>query len=439
MIMPKAISLQSKLIQNAMLSSIVAGVLAWSGFVGLSGYQTMRMHDAWMESISEQLLGDITQSDAELMDDLSENYHIQYALYYEQERFTHSINVHLLEHVQSYPEGFHYIWRQQQLLRLQVVKQDGLRSYVVQPLAVRWDEVKELTFALAAILLVLWLLQWLILTWVVKQQLKPLRHISKAISQKSAQDLTPIPTPSTEIKELQPIVKQLNAMLSRVDRALVAEQRFTADASHELRSPLSAIHMRLQVVQRKYQQQTALQNDLSVIQHDLLRATQVLENLLTLARLDPEQAQALELKTMDLNMLLEDVWQSLKAHAALKKIQMQFDVADSIQIQANDALLHICLRNLIDNAIRYTPEAGMVNVRVTQIGSKTELRIENSGEGVSEHDVKHWGERFFRVLGTQTQGSGLGLSICKKVIELHQGSMHIQASPLGGLNIVITL
>lgn len=422
-----------------MLSSIVAGVLAWCGFVGLSSYQTMQVHDAWMENISQQLLGDITQNATHLVDELSENYHIEYALYYEQERFTHSENLHLLEYVQTYPEGFHYIWQQHKLLRLQVVEHDGLRSYVVQPISVRWNEVKEFTLGLAAILLALWLLQWLILTWLVKQQLKPLRDISKAISQKSAQDLSPIPAPSTELKELQPIVNQLNAMLSRVDRALLAEQRFTADASHELRSPLSAIHMRLQVMQRKYQQQDLLQDDLSVIHSDLVRATQVLENLLLLARLDPEQPQALEKSTVQLNTLLEEVWQSLKAQAEAKKIQVQFNLAESVQLQVNEALLHICLRNLIDNAIRYTPEKGRIQMALQQSGNKTEFRIENSGEGISEYDVKHLGERFFRVLGTKTQGSGLGLSICKKVIDLHQGSMDIQTSNLGALDIVITL
>ncbi|MBD4967822.1 HAMP domain-containing protein, partial [Xanthomonas citri pv. citri] len=93
--------------------------------------------------------------------------------------------------------------------------------------------------------LILWLVQWLILRVAIRRQLRPLNKISRAIGSKTAQDLSPLKTPDPEITELQPIIRQLNAMLGRLEKSLAAEQRFTADASHELRSPLSAIQMRL--------------------------------------------------------------------------------------------------------------------------------------------------------------------------------------------------
>ena len=174
-------------------------------------------------------------------------------------------------------------------------------------------------FRFRRILFILWILQWLILRFAIKRQLRPLNKISREIGSKSALDLSPVQSPDPEITELQPIVRQLNAMLSRLEKSLAAEQRFTADASHELRSPLSAIQMRLQVLKRKYQEDAQLRQALQMIQNDVNRGTQILENLLLLARLDPEHAEQLPKQQVNLKVLIQDVLQALQPFAQEKR------------------------------------------------------------------------------------------------------------------------
>ena len=310
--------------------------------------------------------------------------------------------------------------------------------YVAQPVLQRFDDMLELLFGFALILLLLWLVQWGILNWLIQRQLAPINKLSRAIAAKSAQDLTPIASPQPEIHELQPIIRQLNAMLSRLEQSLLSEQRFTADAAHELRSPLSAMALRLQVLKRKHTEQEHLQHDLIVLQQDVQRGTQVLENLLLLARLDPEQPSELDKQAVDLKQLITEQIIQLQ-HIALNDFDWQIHLNNTHHVVLNSALWQICLRNLIDNAMRYTPEQGQIQIELSQHQQHIQIRIENAGEGLNDEVIQRLGERFYRILGTQTQGSGLGLSICRKIVELHQGQMTIEASELGGLKIVITL
>ena len=413
--------------------------MAWLILLLLSTYQSMQMHGVWMQNISEQLLGDITQQSAQTVDELSEEHDIQYVLRFEQQVFTESSQQDLIPTTwNTLGSGFNYRWHDGQLLRIWQDQDDELSVYVAQPVLQRFDDMFELLFGFALLLLLLWLVQWGILNWLIQRQLAPINKLSQAIAAKSAQDLTPIASPQPEIRELQPIIRQLNAMLSRVEQSLLSEQRFTADAAHELRSPLSAMALRLQVLKRKHTEQEHLQHDLIALQQDVQHGTQVLENLLLLARLDPEQPNQLDKQAIDLKQLMtEQIIQSQQT--ALKDFDWQIHLNNTHHVLLNSALWQICLRNLIDNAMRYTPEQGQIQIELSQHQQHIQIRIENAGEGLNDEVIQRLGERFYRVLGTKTQGSGLGLSICRKIVELHQGQMTIEASELGGLKIVITL
>lgn len=262
--------------------------------------------------------------------------------------------------------------------------------------------------------------------------------MSAQIAKKHVQDLSPVQNTQPELLELQPMVQQLNRLLSRLEHSLEAEQRFTSDASHELRSPLSAIQMRLQVLKRKYQDQPQLGEDLAQIQRDVNRGTQVLENLLLLARLDPAHLQELPKAEVDLQKLVLDVLEALAPFSLEKQIKPRLQLQPAI-IQANLELLYTCIRNLIDNAIRYATLQGEVVVSINCGAEQVELCIENNGQAVSDEVLQRLGERFYRALGTQTQGSGLGISICKKIISLHQGQLHFSRSALGGLLVKLSL
>lgn len=437
--MSQPISLQSKLIQHAMISSILAGVLAWLVMVGLSSYQAMQFHDDLMEEIADSLVGDINQQQGTSVDEISEEFHIEYSLWLDDLILTSSEESSLineLDHKSHMTQisGFHVTYDNGRLIRTLSLQQDGLSTHIVQPISVRFTDLWQTMLSFAGVLMMLWVLQWWMLKFTVKRQLRPLVQISHAISAKNAHNLSEIPSPQPKIEELQPIVNQLNAMLVRLEQALSAEQRFTADASHELRSPLSAIQMRLQVLKRKYQDDPLLTSPLQQIQNDVQRGTQVLENLLLLARIDPNYKDQMPTEGLFIDKVLEDVIQSLSLFAEEKDIHFEIKVSGH-EIVGNVDLIFSCLRNIVDNAIRYAPAQSQVNIYSVIKDHQFKLIIENAGHGLSDDVIARLGERFYRALGTKTTGSGLGLSICKKIMDLHQGKIQFSASVLGGLKV----
>ncbi len=434
--MAQVISLQQKLLKNVMYSSILSGCLAWLLLLGISGYQSMHIHDELMEEISALLLGDVNQAQGRHVDDISEEFDIQYQLWLDQQQLTTSEEQSLLQQHLSQKSGKHFAWVEGQLVRTMVTEDSGLKVQVIQPLSIRFEQIWQTILAFALILIVLWLIQWGLLHILVKRQLQPLNQISREIASKSAQDLSPVSAPVPAIQELQPIVAQLNYMLSRVEQSLNAEQRFTADASHELRSPLSAIQMRLQVLKRKYQSHASLAQDLIQIEKDINRGTQVLENLLLLARLDPEKTQHLPQQNIDLADMVQDVLKSLTPFVQEKQLKLELSLHRA-ETAGNTELIFSCLRNLIDNAIKYTPSSGSVVIQSEQQEKQVIVRIENSGVGLSDETLERLGERFYRALGSRTQGSGLGLSICQKIMQLHHAQIDFKHSELGGLKVVL--
>ena len=436
----KAISLQQKLVKTSVLSSVAAGLIAFILLVGIALYQSMNLQDELMDEIADALLiGDQQASNQSQITQLSEEFDLQYQLLHQQQLLAQSENFDLapvVDVTQQQHDHFDYVWYQQQFWRSYQTSnlETDMQVVIYQPLKVRFEEVLSSFLIYAVLLIALWLLQWLFAYFAIGRQFKVMQILSQKISNKSAQDLSPIQSTQPEIKELQPIVSQLNQLLSRLQQSLLAEQRFTADASHELRSPLSAIQLRLQVLQRKYQDQPQFTQELQLIQQDVSRGTQVLENLLLLARLDPTETAELPKSRLDLSELVMQVWQSLEIFRQQKQVMLQTQL-ESAQIEVNPELMATCLRNLLDNAIRYSPSYGTVYLTVGIRQQQIYLCIENQGQGLDQALISRLGERFYRALGSQTTGSGLGLSICKKIVQLHQADMQFLASSYGGLKV----
>lgn len=441
--MANLVSLQTKLVKTSLFSSMVAGMLALLLFVAISLYQTMQVQDQLMDEVSDMLLiSDVTRAAGQQVDELSDEFDIQYLLKDQHQVLTQSKDFYIEKHSKAFDDnwilGYHFIWQDQQLWRTYVAEDSELKMsvWVMQPIGQRFKELAQNMLLYGVILILLWLLQWGILHYSVKRQFKIIHQLSKDIAEKNADDLAPIQQKAPQLKELQPMVWQLNQLLQRLQQSLLAEQRFTADASHELRSPLSAIQMRLQVLKRKYPD---LSQDLVSMQNDVNRGTQVLENLLLLARLDPTNTSQLPKTQVNLQLLVKEVLGALQPFSLEKKTDINSQVESQLFILANEKLLFSCLRNLIDNAIRYTPINGQVMIQVYQHEDKIMIRIDDNGQGVTPEVLTHLGERFYRVLGTKTQGSGLGISICKKIIDLHQGDISFSQSSYGGLSVLLQL
>lgn len=428
-----------------MWSSVVVGLVALSLLTIFSVYHNMSVQDEIMDEISDTLLvSDLSKHSMKQFDQLSDEFDIQYELLSSGQLLTHSHSYqHELFEQGKLSEGFSYFWFDGQLWRSLAAQQEDsqLEVEVFQPMSTRIEEVLKALAGYSGLMVLFWLLQWVIVSWRTEQQLAALNLLSRRIAQKTASNLEPIQDPDV-ITEIQPVIDALNQLLARLQRALVAEQRFTADASHELRSPLSAIQMRLQVLQRKYQHVPELHQDFERIQEDVSRSTKVLENLLLLARLEPNEAEQPQLpKTViDLNYLLARVIETVTLDANAKQMLIETNtLSTETKTFANEELLFIAFRNLFDNAIRYSPTLGSIHVEISQDEQQIKVAIEDTGNGVDDEVLQRLGQRFFRVLGTQQQGSGLGISITRKIIELHNGELHFMHAEQGGLRVEVNL
>ncbi|WP_151821307.1 ATP-binding protein [Acinetobacter oleivorans] len=438
-------SLQSQLVKTTMWSSVVVGLVALSLLTIFSVYHNMSVQDEIMDEISDTLLvSDLSKHSMKQFDQLSDEFDIQYELLSSGQLLTHSHSYqHELFEQGKLSEGFSYFWFDGQLWRSLAAQQEDsqLEVEVFQPMSTRIEEVLKALAGYSGLMVLFWLLQWVIVSWRTEQQLAALNLLSRRIAQKTASNLEPIQDPDV-ITEIQPVIDALNQLLARLQRALVAEQRFTADASHELRSPLSAIQMRLQVLQRKYQHVPELHQDFERIQEDVSRSTKVLENLLLLARLEPNEAEQPQLpKTViDLNYLLARVIETVTLDANAKQMLIETNtLSTETKTFANEELLFIAFRNLFDNAIRYSPTLGSIYVEISQDEQQIKVAIEDTGNGVDDEVLQRLGQRFFRVLGTQQQGSGLGISITRKIIELHNGELYFMHAKQGGLRVEVNL
>ena len=437
MVAKQSVSLQKQLIKTSLLSAIWAGLISLFLMVGFGLYHVMSVHDELMDEVADMLIAtDLTQVNGKQIDELSEEFDMHYQLFRGSDLLTQSekdeqVNTTAM----AIENGHHFVWSEGQLWRSYQQQDDGLTVQIIQPIKKRVLETLQSVMGYAGILLIVWLIQWLLLHIYIKRQLKVLNIFSAEIAQKSADDLAPIELPHPILDELAPIQTQLNHLLQRLELSLQAEQRFTADASHELRSPLSAIQMRLQVLKRRYPE---IQQDLEVIQKDVTRGTRVLENLLILARLDPTDTAQVEKQKADLQQVTLQAIEALQPFADEKSTHWEMNTF-SMHINMNSELIYTCIRNLVDNAIRYTPEQGMVKIDFIEEPNTVIWQIENTGLGLTEQEIQRIGERFYRILGNKTEGSGLGISIAQKIVQLHEGTLEISASQLGGLKIQIRL
>ena len=437
------ISLQQKLLKTSLWSSVLAGAIALCLLFALSAYQTMDTQDAIMDEIADLLMAQQQPSQSsQTIAELSKEFDISYVVKHKHRILTRSELED--QHDQTsfdsnrMAKGYGFYWQDMQLWRsYKQIGSDSQREVLMlQPMQERVELLLQSVLGYAAVLILLWGLQWVLLKVLMKRDFAVIHQFSEQISFKNSKELSPIDASQPAIMELEPIRLQLNSLMQRLERALEAEHRFTADASHELRSPLSAIQMRLQVLGRKYQDHPQLAKEMLAIQQDVSRGTQVLENLLLLARLDPSNVEDLPKTKVDVQALTErvlmDYQQALKQRQLMLKTKLE-----PVVIEANEELLQICLRNLIDNAVKYTPVLGAIHIQLSQQRGHFYWQIDNSGEGIDDKVIRHFGERFYRVLGSQVQGNGLGLSICKKIVELHQGQIKFSVSDLGGLKVLI--
>jgi len=268
-----------------------------------------------------------------------------------------------------------------------------------------------------------------VLVWFgLSQGLQPLTRLRERIEARAENDLSPIRTRRVP-EELQPLIDAFNAMLERMRGNLEAQHRFIADAAHQMRTPLTGLKTQAQLAMRE-SDPAELKNSLRQIATSVDRAAHLVNQLLTLARAEASDQAQQALEPLDLDGILRGQVEEWVMRALDKRIDLGYEAAPSSEILGNALLLRELISNLIDNALRYTPEGGRVTGRVVVQGDFVTLEIEDNGIGLSEEQAALVFERFYRVDGTGVDGSGLGLAIVREIAELHHADASLRPNPV---------
>lgn len=305
---------------------------------------------------------------------------------------------------------------------------------VAEPHSIRADLIHKIALSLLIPLLVGLPIISILIWRCVSVIFKPLDRIAADIQQRNPAQLDPVAMYDVP-KEVHPLINALNKLFYRLDRVLQNERRFTADAAHELRTPLAGLKTQAQIALRTQEPQKrehALQNILKSVD----RATHLIEQLLTLARLEPEVATTSH-EDFNFAQLIQETLVDVMPFAKEKNISLEFIDGNPVQIHANAHTLSLLLRNLLDNAIRYTPNGGWVRLRLENNSSGIKLSIADNGPGISPDCREDVFKRFFRASETREPGSGLGLSIVRQIADLHQAEISLGESEGNGLQVDI--
>ena len=308
------------------------------------------------------------------------------------------------------------------VLATEIIKGVMLPQFVILPLAV--------------------LLVWLALV----RGTRPLNQLEARIRARKSDDLSPLDETSVP-QEVVPLVSSVNGLLTRLKDSMAAQKRFLADAAHQLKTPLAGLRMQADLALRQSASADDLKLSLQQIGRSSIRATHTVNQLLALARAEGG-GNVMTMQACDLVVLTRDVVQDAIPRAMEKRIDLGYEglpVNDaSAVVQANPTLMKEMIRNLVDNALNYTPSSGenpgIVTVRVTSdgIAKAVFLQVEDTGPGIPEAERELVMQPFYRVLGTNTDGSGLGLAIVQEIAQKHQAVLTVEdahpgSTPVGAL------
>jgi len=316
-------------------------------------------------------------------------------------------------------------WNEERSLQVQVSENHHIRDDLIGHIA--WRLLLPALFGLPLIGLWVWL--------ATRQALSSLDDIAKQIASRAPQQLQPL-TPATAPEEIRTMLEALNGLFQRVEAALEGERQFTADAAHELRTPLAALQAQLQVALRA-RDDDERDRSLAQLQSGLTRASHLVDQMLQLARLDPESGLP-NPQPVDLAMLAESVCADLGPLILDKNLDFALDAAPGCTVNGQAEWLRVLIRNLVDNAIRYTPAGGTLRVSVSRTAGQCRLCVSDSGPGIPAGERDAVLRRFHRLdQGTQP-GSGLGLAIVARIAELHGAELELStAENLQGLQAIV--
>jgi two-component system OmpR family sensor kinase len=306
---------------------------------------------------------------------------------------------------------------------------------VAQDMAVRTSMARALALRtiapIAAAAPLLMLIVWCVVSW----SLRPVKRARAQVAARQPEDLSPVSVEGLP-DEIRPLVLELNLLLERMRGAFAQQKQFVGDAAHELRSPLTALRLQLQALQR------AGDTDARRLAEQRLaagidRATRLVEQLLSMARHESAAGQA-PAEAVDLADVLRQALSEMLPQANAKSISIGLDGAPQASVQGHRDALTLLVRNLLDNAIKYTPAGKRIHLHLEQAPGETALLIDDEGPGIAPDERERVFDRFYRVEGNAQHGSGLGLAIARSIADQHGATIELQDTPTGaGLRVKV--
>ena len=312
------------------------------------------------------------------------------------------------------PDGIQTVTVKDETWRILVRPLDtGARIAVGQQTSVRNEIARNSAMRTLLPFVVLIPILLLLVSELIRQMFKPVKQLALDLDQRDQQDLRDVADDHVP-SEIRPFVIAINRLLSRVAQSMAVQRRFLADAAHELRSPLTALSLQAERLALSDLSIQARQR-LGALQSGLQRSRQLLDQLLALARAqESDKGQASEVSA---RRIAHQVMEDLMPLAQVKNIDLGMVGEKDANLQVQEIDLRTLLKNLVDNAIHYTPKDGKIDLHIRSFMGKTILQIEDTGPGIPEDERERVFDPFYRILGNEEVGSGLGLSIVKSIAD----------------------
>lgn len=307
---------------------------------------------------------------------------------------------------------------------------------IAQDMSARDARARALAFRAVLPLLGITPMLMLVVGWIIGRALRPVQRMQRQVARRSADDLSPLPEQGLP-DEVRPLVVELNALFARVQDTLQAQRHFVADAAHELRSPLTALRLQMQALQRAADE-PAREVAVQRLRQGIERAIDLVAQLLVLAR--QESAPETQVQSVDLLALTREVLAECLPQAGARGLDLGVEQAEALTVPGQAEALRVLLRNLVDNAIKYTPGPGTIDVSLLrQPDGSTAWVVEDSGPGIPVAERARVFDRFKRGEGVaDVPGSGLGLAIVEAAARQHGARVSLGESPrLGGLKVSV--
>jgi len=415
----------SALIVTGLLVSLVTYGLAWNGF--------NRIRDYGLEQIAYTVVRHGVETDGNSGDSLEDEGQFVSQIWNEDGSLFYSSMGAAIGPPRQAP-GLHVLnWGKDQW-HVYTLSQAGLSIQVANTSANRnvmfAHSIPWLLLPMSVLVAVLGILIWT----AVGRALAPMDRVRREISQRNALSPTPLDVKGLP-EEVTPMVEALNELLDRLATAMATQRRFVADAAHELRTPLTAIKLQSQLALRCSDTEER-QKVLAELEAGVDRASHLVAQLLQMARLEPDGTRETATKVR-LDELMKSVVGVFSTQAEMRNIDLGITDAQHLEIDSQGDSLRVMLNNLVDNALRYTPSGGQVDLALIQQGDRALLTVSDNGPGIPHEERQRVFERFHRIAGADIPGSGLGLAIVREIVAQHHAVIRLDDTPGGGLTVCI--